>query len=240
MSEKKLRTILFVCTGNTCRSSMAEVLAKDYLRQKGKGEQFRVLSAGTGAIDNEPASSQARTVILEMGLDLSQHKSKVLTVGLVQEADIILTMTKGQKNYIEAMVPDAKEKVYLLKEYAKGNEYANSLKEKMESIYQEIEKKQQVFFSEHGAEIQKLEKEKEEMLLELGKTEERLNAWEQKLAGVCSQEIQELMKIEEESKNMEILDPFGQPVEIYRACAGELSEHIIKAINRIIIDLPQL
>lgn len=122
---EKTKTMLFVCTGNTCRSPMAAVLAQDYVERR--QADLRILSAGISAFPNAPASPQAREIMLELGLDLSAHRAHFLTEELWQTADLILTMTQGQKKYIEELFSQAQsekqdKKVYLLKEYVLGAE----------------------------------------------------------------------------------------------------------------------
>lgn len=119
MTEKM---VLFVCTGNTCRSPMSEMIAKDYLHSGQAGRNIGVSSAGISAIKNEPASYQAKIVMSEWQLDLSKHGARILSVENINEADIILTMTERHKNHILKMVPSAKDKVYVLKEYSKGKD----------------------------------------------------------------------------------------------------------------------
>ena len=84
--------ILFVCTGNTCRSPTAEGLLRAALAAKGL-DQVIVSSAGTGAWDGAPVSEAAYLVGLEQGLDLSEHRAQLLTRDLVRGADMILAMS---------------------------------------------------------------------------------------------------------------------------------------------------
>ena len=84
--------VLFVCTGNTCRSPMAEALLRDAVAARGL-DQVTVASAGTGAWDGAPVSEGAYLVGLENGLDLSHHRARLLTRELVRGSDLILVMS---------------------------------------------------------------------------------------------------------------------------------------------------
>lgn len=113
-----MKTILFVCTGNTCRSSMAEGLFKYMLEnKKDRVEDIKVISAGTSAWAGQNASPQAVEVLKEKGIDLRSHRSTLLTPELIQEADLILTMTYNHKAVVLHMCPEAEDKVFTLKEY---------------------------------------------------------------------------------------------------------------------------
>jgi protein-tyrosine-phosphatase len=85
--------VLFVCTGNICRSPMAEVLMHREAAVRGL-DDIEVLSAGTGAWDGAPASEGAYLVALEHGLDLSAHRARLVTRDLVAWADSILVMAE--------------------------------------------------------------------------------------------------------------------------------------------------
>jgi len=112
-----MKTILFVCTGNVCRSPMAETL----MRQQLKGNpNFRVISAGLGAIDGQPATDTAVKVMAELGLDLKDFRSQSLHSGLIEAADYIFTMTQQQQDAIQTFYPAAAEKVFTLREFQEG------------------------------------------------------------------------------------------------------------------------
>jgi glycine hydroxymethyltransferase len=109
-----MRTILFICTGNVCRSPMAEALFRRATR--GQGE-FRVLSAGLGALDGQPPTAHSITAMRELGIDISAQRSQALTTGLVREADYIFGMTHNHVDTIALLYPEAVEKTFLLREF---------------------------------------------------------------------------------------------------------------------------
>ena len=107
--------ILFVCTGNTCRSPMAEVIMRHTLAERGVSE-ITVASAGTGAFEGAPASEGAYLVALEHGLDLSAHRAQRLSDRLVRDADLILTMSAHHRDRV--IDEGGMGKVFLLGTYA--------------------------------------------------------------------------------------------------------------------------
>ena len=111
-----MRTILFVCTGNLCRSPMAEGFLKRRLTLEGRDGEFRVRSAGTWAVDSAPASSHAVQVMAERGVDISDHRTHDLAPEDVEAADLILTMTTGHAQAISQSWPAQRRKVHLLSE----------------------------------------------------------------------------------------------------------------------------
>jgi len=115
--EPTTYNILFVCTGNTCRSPLAEVIARRALEQRG-WDHVRVDSAGTSAAWGAPASAGSSEAAAEIGLDLSGHRSQPLTTELVEQADIILAMTPGHLEAVEAIEGGAQ--VSLLGEFISG------------------------------------------------------------------------------------------------------------------------
>ncbi|MHB8155845.1 MAG: low molecular weight protein arginine phosphatase [Desulfocucumaceae bacterium] len=108
--------VLFVCTGNTCRSSMAQAITMRRLKQKGVFS-VKVFSAGTYTVSGLPASGRAIIAMKESGLDLEQHRSKVLDREMVKEADLVITMTGSHSRSVLGMCPEAVGKVFTLTEY---------------------------------------------------------------------------------------------------------------------------
>ncbi len=106
--------ILLVCTGNTCRSPMAEAVLRTMLSRHNPG--VTVGSAGTGAWDGAPVSEGAYLVSLEHGLDISDHVARLLTRELVDEASLVLTMARHHRSRVEEL--GGGDKVHLLGEFA--------------------------------------------------------------------------------------------------------------------------
>lgn len=106
--------ILLVCTGNICRSPIAEALLGTMLAPD--NPEVTVGSAGTGAWDGTPASEGAYLVSLEHGLDLSSHVARLLTRDLVEEASLIITMARHHRSRVEELGGGAK--MHLLGELA--------------------------------------------------------------------------------------------------------------------------
>jgi protein-tyrosine-phosphatase len=107
--------ILFVCTGNTCRSAIAEALARKVVIERAMSD-VDVQSAGTSAWDGAPASDGALLVGMERGLDLGSHRAQTLTRDLVRDSDLILAMGPHHLERIEALGGGGR--AYLLTDFA--------------------------------------------------------------------------------------------------------------------------
>ena len=107
---------MFVCTGNSCRSVMAEGLLRDFLRRKERlGVQ--VLSAGTSTMPGMGPTQETLDVLSEIGVDASHHLSRQLTQDLVELADAIFCMEEFHRDQILAMHPEAESKIHLLRTF---------------------------------------------------------------------------------------------------------------------------
>lgn len=147
-----MKNFLFVCTGNTCRSPMAEAL----LRAKA-GERFGVRSAGVFAADGIPAAGDAIQALSERGVDFSGHKSRRLDLDSARWADVILTMTKDHKRSVQQQFPETAGKVYTLKEYSDDDPEVKKIWERLEACYAELEIERAL---SHQKEVEDLETER--------------------------------------------------------------------------------
>jgi len=115
VSAKK--TILFVCTGNSCRSVMAKGLLEKKMRDKGRND-FEVLSAGIMNTGGLGATEETKELLKNEGIDVSAHRSQALTKDLVGRSDLVLVMEKIHEQRIKELYPQAKNRIFLLKEFA--------------------------------------------------------------------------------------------------------------------------
>jgi protein-tyrosine-phosphatase len=106
--------ILFVCTGNTCRSPMAEAIGRRLAAERGL--EATVSSAGTSAWDGAPASDGALLVAMEHALDLNAHRARVLSREMIASADLVLVM--GPHHLERAQVLGGEKNSHLLSSYA--------------------------------------------------------------------------------------------------------------------------
>lgn len=113
--------VLFVCSGNTCRSPMAELFFNAELkRRKLTGTVAR--SAGTGAFPNSTISAQSAAVLAELGIGSSSFRSSRLSAELLETSDIIITMTGSHRQTIVSALPDVAGKTFRLLDIVSGGD----------------------------------------------------------------------------------------------------------------------
>ncbi len=141
--------ILIVCTGNTCRSPMAEGLLRAMLKQRWGEGSCQIISAGTAAVEGEPAAEHAITILGEIGIDLTEHRARSLNDVLIEGADLILAMTERHKDAVLAMDPEAAGKIHVLDmqdpfgmPLAVYRECAEQLQELLTALIEGIEKEE--------------------------------------------------------------------------------------------------
>ena len=111
--------ILFVCSGNTCRSPLAEAITQRIVSDAGR-DDIHVSSAGTNAWDGSPASDGALLVGMERGLDLSSHRSRQLTPEILADTDLVLVMATSHLSRVKELAPMANAQ--LLTAFTSGSE----------------------------------------------------------------------------------------------------------------------
>lgn len=113
ITQKKV--VLFVCTGNSCRSVMAEYLLKDAIKER---DDVDVISAGTGVFLCASASAETITVLKREGIDAPMHQAQPINNILLHKADLIFVMTHMHRVQVLERVPSVEQRVYLLRELA--------------------------------------------------------------------------------------------------------------------------
>jgi protein arginine phosphatase len=194
--------VLFVCTGNTCRSPMAEAL----LREKGKGK-FNVKSAGVYAGNGAVMSSNASKALSERKIK-DTHQSQAVSDYLISWADLILTMTENHKYALVNKWPSAVNKTYTLKEYVLDDEEKKKIEE-IYTLYTEIEMLKLEFLSKNHDE--------EEVRADFEKRVRPL--------------VERRMTLEESIPSLDISDPFGGPLHLYQNTRDEIEDLIEKLVK---------
>lgn len=108
------RTLLFICTGNTCRSPLAEGLLRHAL---GDDSSITVKSAGIAAMDGDTANPETLAVLNDVGVDLSSHRSQMTDRELVSDATWVVAMTRNHLDAVAALFPEADERLFLLSDF---------------------------------------------------------------------------------------------------------------------------
>ena len=112
-----MKNVMFVCTGNICRSAMAEKYFNYKISEKNLEEKYKAISSGTSAINGESSTENAIEVMKKYGVDLSNHEAVHIKNADILNADYIFAMTQAHKDTKLLAYPELKDKTYILKEY---------------------------------------------------------------------------------------------------------------------------
>lgn len=118
--------ILFVCTGNICRSPIAEGLLRKLVAER-QSDQIKAVSAGLYALPGNHVSRLARQVAQEHGVDLSQHRAQLVSSNLITWADLVLVMEPAHRENLIACYPEAKRKVFMIRHFADSGSSPRSI-----------------------------------------------------------------------------------------------------------------
>lgn len=113
-----MKRIMFVCTGNICRSAIAEVLLKEKIKKQKLDNEIEAYSSGVMAINGDhPLDTTVDLMQREYNIDLNDYRAKHITSSHIENMDLILVMTLAHKLSVSSLYPELKDKIYVLKEY---------------------------------------------------------------------------------------------------------------------------
>ena len=116
-----MKKIMFICTGNICRSAMAHYYMQKKIIDIGKGDEYLITSSGTYAVLGDKSTQNAIKAMKKYNADLENHRATPIQESDILDMDLIICMTKKHKDDILSMYPNLNNKVYTLKEYIEPN-----------------------------------------------------------------------------------------------------------------------
>jgi protein-tyrosine-phosphatase len=231
LNEEETMNLLFVCTGNTCRSAMSEPLMRQRLEQAGLGSRITVRSAGVAAYAGQSASKGTQNVLAARGLDGGAHSATQLDDKLVGWADLILTMSQSHKRAILERHIEALDKIFTLKEFVDDDPRNLAIFDEMAELQAEAQTKQALFLGEHADKLDDLQlryQQGGDPMVEL-----ELQALQQQLEESVRAESERMMELAGQLPDFDIADPYGGEQAVYDRCAEEIEALLEKLVVRL-------
>jgi protein-tyrosine-phosphatase len=113
-----MKSVLFVCTANMCRSPIAEALFQRLVGERGETEEWRIESAGVEASEGQLATGNTQLVAAERGMDLSGHRSQLANRATLEPFSLVVVMEEGHRRQLKEAAPELAGRVHLLSEMA--------------------------------------------------------------------------------------------------------------------------
>ncbi|TMW72157.1 low molecular weight protein arginine phosphatase [Alteribacter natronophilus] len=216
-----MKTILFVCTGNTCRSPLAEAVLRKRAEEHGLGVEVK--SAGMHGMPGMGMSQGSRNALDEKNIPHS-HKSNTVSGELLNWADLVLTMTQDHKRRIIEQFPQMSKSVYTLKEFAYDSPENREKKQKLDREAAELEMKRVRFTNDNRDKVEEYNSNGDV-------------AGQQELERELLEEIrphrEEIDRILEDYPTVDVADPFGGSDEVYRQTLSEIEEAVDRLVERL-------
>ena len=215
-----MKKVLFVCSGNTCRSPLAEAI----FHKLKPDESYEAQSAGMMAMDGKPMSEGSKAALAKQGL-AEQHLSQGLTGHHLEWADVILTMTENHKRSIFEIFPDKELNLYTLKEFILDDPETENLIQKLYHHIAQLELKRAAFITKHQGKVDKYNNEGQDIS---GQDE-----LEEELLAQLKPEQEAIELVSSKLPSFDISDPYGAGNEVYEDTYRELEEAVQKLIIKL-------
>ncbi len=198
----------------------------------------RVSSAGIAAHEGDSATPEAVRALSERGVDISGHRARQVTAEMIAEADLVLTMTAAHKDAVVKLSSGAAGKVFTIREFARGaaeNPEAGvgAVDRRAETVKARLEEKRRHFLAANGIRLEELRRRQRVLEQELRTVEREIKSLEQGLALAIAGEQAELERLATQRESLDLPDPFGLGIEVYRSTAAELDEELRRIAERL-------